>query len=85
MSAVGSIKRFRQGVEALREQELQKSLKALNNGENSEEVLRQLSRSLANKFMHGPTARLKKAGADGRDDLLKGFQTLFDIAEENEE
>ncbi len=79
LTAVNVIKSFRQSMDVLREQELQKCLRSLESGTNPEEVLAQLARNLSNKFMHGPTTELKKAGAEGRQDVVKGFQTLFGL------
>ncbi|VUD59846.1 Glutamyl-tRNA reductase [Thalassocella blandensis] len=81
LSAVDTIKSFRQSIDELREQELQKSLKQLSNGVPAEEILGQLARNLSNKFMHGPTAQVKKASAEGREDIVKTLHTLFDLPE----
>ncbi|MFT5082208.1 MAG: glutamyl-tRNA reductase [Lentisphaeria bacterium] len=81
-SAVNTIKSFRKNIELIREQELQKSLKHLSTGASPKEVLTQLARNLSNKFMHQPTAQVKKAGAEGREDIVLGFKTLFDIADD---
>lgn len=79
LTAVNVIKSFRQNMDALREQELQRCLRALSSGADPEDVLAQLARNLSNKFMHGPTTEVKKAGAEGRQDVVKGFQTLFGL------
>lgn len=79
LNAVNVIKSFRQNMDVLREQELQKCLRALEAGGKPEDVLAQLARNLSNKFMHNPTTELKKAGADGRQDVIKGFQTVFGL------
>lgn len=79
MGVVDVIKAFRCNVDELREKELQKSLKALRGGAGAEEVLAQLARNLSNKFMHRPTAGLKRAGADGSTDIVNNFQTVFEL------
>lgn len=79
LTAVNVVKTFRQNMDALREQELQRCLRALSAGADPEDVLAQLARNLSNKFMHGPTTEVKKAGAEGRQDVVKGFQTLFGL------
>lgn len=83
-SAVETIKAFRESTDAIREQELQKSIKALQNGNNPEEVLTQLARNLANKYMHVPTSKTKQAAADGREDLVRALQYLFDLSDDKE-
>ena len=82
-SAVDMVKTFRQSVDGLRERELDKALKQLKKGGAPEEVLTQLARGLANKFMHTPTARAKEASAEGRDELAAALGQLFDLAEDN--
>ena len=79
LSAVGTIKNFRRRVDELREAELEKSLKSLRKGANPEDVISALARNLANKFMHTPTSNVKKASEDGRQDILKSFQEVFDL------
>lgn len=79
VSAVDTIKAFRQQVDSLKEQELQKSLKSLRRGDDPEEVLSQLARNLSNKFMHAPSLQAKAAAAEGRDGLVDALQTLFDL------
>lgn len=83
VSAVNTIKEFRQNMEHLRDQEVEKSLRMLANGSDAEEVLNQLARNMSNKFMHEPTTSLKKAGADGRSDLVRAMRELFGL--ENDE
>ncbi len=85
VSAVNTIKSFRQSMDGLREQELQKCLKLLRNGADSEEVLAALARNLSNKFMHAPTAAVKKAGAEGRDDIVRAMQCLFGLSADDED
>jgi len=79
LSAVTVVKAFRQSVDGLREQELQKSLRALEAGGDPAEIMAALSRNLTNKFLHQPTSQLKKASADGRDHMITEFQTLFGL------
>ncbi len=82
ISAVDSIKAFRESIDLIREQELQKCLKALQNGNDPEEVLAQLARNLANKYMHSPTSKTKQAAAEGREDLVRALQYLFDLSDD---
>lgn len=78
-SAVNAIKSFRQNMESLSKSELEKALKNLKRGADAEEVLQQLARGLTNKFMHLPSAQVKKASADGRQDIVRSFQHIFDL------
>ena len=79
LSAVNSIKTFRKNIDSLRESELEKSLKSLKGGAAPEDVLNALARNLANKFMHTPTSKVKKASEEGRQDMIKSFQEIFDL------
>ncbi len=80
VSAVSTIKLFRQSMDALREAEVEKSLKQLEKGADPQDVLYQLARTLTNKYMHAPTTQLKQAGATGRDDLVRAMDTLFELS-----
>lgn len=80
LSAVDSIKQFRQSIEQIKHQELEKSVKQLSNGADPEAVIEALARNLANKFMHQPTTTLKKAGAEGKHDVLEIFNAIFELS-----
>lgn len=77
--AVATVKAFRRVVEELRDNELSKAQKSLAAGSNPEDVLNQLARNFANKVMHKPTARLRKAGAEGNFEAINAFQNLFEL------
>lgn len=85
LSAVNAIKAFRTHVDGIKQQELDKSLKSLANGVSPAEVLDQLANNLTQKFMHEPTVQLRRAGADGRKDIILGLQTLFALSLDDEE
>lgn len=84
VSAVNTIKLFREKIAATGEQEVERCLKMLKNGADSEEVLVTLARNLSNKFMHGPSHAVKKAGADGDEELVLALQKLFDLPQDEE-
>lgn len=79
LSAVDTIKAFRTSVESMRDAEVDKALNALKRGQNSEDVINTLARNLTNKLMHKPTARLKRAGEEGRDDTIHATHDLFGL------
>lgn len=85
VNAVNTIKSFRHNMDELRELELEKSLRVLKNGADPEEVLSQLARNLSNKYMHIPTAQLKRAGADGRDDIVRAMRVLFALQQDQQD
>lgn len=80
LDSVSTIRAYRQKAEELRDQELQKALRALEAGTPAEQVLHQLARGLTNKLLHAPTTRLKKAGATGETHLLDFTHELFDLS-----
>ncbi len=85
--AVSTLKSFRSKAEQTRDSELQKALKQLQRGEPAEQVLSQMARNLTNKLIHSPSIHMKKAGAEGRDDLIGWAQTLFglDLDDKNDD
>ena len=67
LSAVPVLTRFRGEMEQLRDREVQEALRRLDHlAPEDRAVVEQLSRSLMNKFLHGPTVRLRAAAANGR-------------------
>ena len=77
--AVSTLKNYRSKAERTRDAELHKALKQLGQGESPEKVLNLLARNLTNKLIHSPSIHMKKAGAEGRDDLISWAQTLFGL------
>ena len=82
--AVDVLNTFRGQAEQLRDQELARALKQLNNGKPAEQVLTMLARGLTNKMLHHPTIQLRKASAEGRKDLLELVQELHQLGEHNQ-
>lgn len=68
---------YRLHMQLLGEQELQRAQAKLTAGFNQEDVLREFCTRLVNKLAHNPTAGLKKAAWDGREDLLSLTHYLF--------
>ena len=80
-AAVDVLRACRQQAESLRDEELGRALRLLNNGSPAEEVLAQFARGLTNKLMHAPSVQLKKFSAAGRLDALAVAQELFALDE----
>lgn len=78
--AVGILKAYRHKIETLRDIELDKANKSLQEGEDRAVVLERLSHNLINKIMHDPSIALKKAGADERLDLLNWSKELLGLS-----
>jgi glutamyl-tRNA reductase len=79
LGAVETIRDYRSGVEALRDEVLQRSIGQLRKGDDPEQVMQEMARQLANKLMHAPCNSMKQAGYDGRSDLLAAARELFNI------
>lgn len=80
LDAVATVKAYRQQAEQIRDLELQKALRALEAGVDTEQVVQQLARNLTNKIIHSPTTVLKDASASGRVDVIRVAQELFDLS-----
>ena len=79
LDSVPAIKTLRDNVEAVKQAELKKAIKKLKNGADPEQVVEQLARDLANKFVHKPSAALKQADTDGNTDLVFAARKIFGL------
>ena len=79
LNAVNTLRAFREKAESIRQRELEKALRALEKGDAPRAVLESLARGITNKLIHSPSVQMKKASADGRDDLLLLTRELFDL------
>ncbi len=68
---------YRNQMQLLAQQELQRALKKLSTGQNQHAVLNEFSERLVNKLTHNPTSGLRQLAWDGREDLLTLAQYLF--------
>jgi len=80
LSAVETVKAYRNKAEQMRDLELQKALRSLQTGTNPEQVLQQFARNLTNKLIHSPTTVLKEASASSRHHVIQVAQELFDLS-----
>lgn len=67
------IKRYRQDAEAIRQALLTKALQALEQGQESEKVLNELSYKLTNSLLHTPTQALQSMAKNGNSKGLQSF------------
>lgn len=79
LGAVDSVKEYRALAEDVREQELQRALRALARGDDPNQIAAQLARAITNKLIHAPTAGLKQASLEGRQDLLANARKLLGL------
>lgn len=70
---------YRNQIENMREEELQKALQLLEKGHSPAHVLRLMSRALTNKLMHRPSAELHQASREGHNELLTAAKRLLGI------
>ncbi len=79
LDAVDTVKALRGHAEQLRDAELEKALKALARGETPAQVLAAMARALTNKFIHNPSIELKRASAEGRQEVVEVARSLHGL------
>mgnify|MGYP000153265043 FL=1 len=79
LDAVDTLRSFRSKSEQLRDLELDKAMRQLAKGDHPEKVLTMLARNLTNKLIHSPSIQMKKATAEGREEVLTWTQELFEL------
>ena len=79
LDAVTTVRDLRDYSTAVQQDMLEKALKQLQSGGDPERVLRQFAHSYSNKLLHAPTVALRKAGAEGRLEVLDWTRELFQL------
>lgn len=77
-TASTAIKNFRSHSQNVTQDELEKALIALRNGDNAEQVLTEFAHKLSAKLNHAPTTKLREMGADEQQQSLALLAKLFD-------
>jgi glutamyl-tRNA reductase len=88
LDVVDTISTLRSQVNALREQELARTLSQLapSLSEREAAAVQELTTRLVNKILHLPTRRLKDAAAEGQGDAYaEALRYLFDLKEQQDE
>ncbi|MGB1238600.1 MAG: glutamyl-tRNA reductase [Pseudomonadales bacterium] len=80
--AASTLTKIRGQAEQLRDEEVVNALKNLAKGSDAEQVVRELARRLSNKMLHHPTIQLRKASAQGRDDIVQLAEQLYQVDSE---
>lgn len=80
LDAVETLIQLRQSAHDTAAKELARAQRQLANGKPAEEVLQRLAHGLTNKLLHQPTVQLRRASAEGRDDLLQLVQELYQLS-----
>lgn len=81
LNAVNTLRAFRDKAALIRDREVEKALRALEKGDPAPQVLEALARGLTNKLIHAPSVQMKKASADGRDELVQLTRELYELDE----
>jgi glutamyl-tRNA reductase len=87
LSVTGTISDLRQHIDALRQQELARTMRQLSPSLSEREVaaVHELTTRLVNKLLHTPMLRLKDAAAAGQGHVYaEAMRYLFGLEEENE-
>ena len=83
LEAVDTICAVRWSAEQIRDHVLQHCQRHLNAGKDPQYVLEEMARLLTNKLIHEPTAQIKRAGFEGRNELLQAARELFNLKGES--
>ncbi len=81
LDVIPTLTQFRKQFEAIRQQELARTLHRLSDlDKHEQELVVELSHRLLNKFLHRPTVRLRKEAAHGNGIMYTtALQELFDL------
>lgn len=79
LDAVSTIRALRGQAENIQNEVTQSALQKLQQGGNPESILQEAARNLTNKLMHSPSANLRNASAEKRDELLKAAEELYNL------
>ncbi|HET7570125.1 MAG TPA: glutamyl-tRNA reductase [Gammaproteobacteria bacterium] len=84
LDAVPTIRGMRTRMNDARDRTLERARQMIDLGHSPEDALDYLANTLTNRLLHTPTAKLRKAGQEGRAEIIKAAQDLFDIEEDKE-
>lgn len=79
LKSVPTICAYREKMEAIRDMEVAKAKKALQQGKDSNEILERLGHNLTNKLIHAPTVEMRKASYEGRFKVLEWAKQLLGV------
>lgn len=79
LDSVQILTALRNQVDVISEQQLEKALRQLANGEDPEAVLKYFAHTLNKKILHAPTLSLRQAAGEGRQKMLETTQELFQL------
>ncbi len=79
LDAVSTIRALRGHAEKIQQEVIQAAVQKLQQGADPETVLQDTARNLTNKLIHSPSANLRNASSQNRDDLLKAAEELYGL------
>ncbi|HFD92760.1 MAG TPA: glutamyl-tRNA reductase [Gammaproteobacteria bacterium] len=79
LSAVSTIRTYRENTGRIRDEEVHKALRLLAAGHDPQEVVRHLAHTLTNKIIHTPSACMRRAGFEGREEFLRAARELLGV------
>ncbi len=83
LDSVDTIRNYRSQAELTRDGCIKQAERQLAAGKDPQEVIKELGRTLTNKLIHEPTVHMNQAAFEGRKELLKAAQELFNLKDEN--
>ncbi len=81
--SVDLIRDYRHQSQQVADEELQRALLALQQGENAEQALKALAHRLTNKLIHAPTQALRHAAAQGDHHQLAQLRQVLGLSQES--
>ena len=83
LHSVDLIRDYRHQSQQVADEELQRALLALQQGEPAEQALKALAHRLTNKLIHAPTQALRQAAAQGDHHQLAQLRQVLGLSEES--
>ncbi len=82
LDSVTTIREYLQQADALRVEVQERALALARQGKSPDEIIQFVGQTLLNKLLHSPTRRLRQAGEDGEQELLRAAQELFGLRDD---
>ena len=79
LGAKDVIRAYRDKVEIIKNDVLERSLNQLQSGQDPEAVMQQLAHTLSNKIMHAPTSGMREAAEQGNTEVMDAARALLDL------
>ncbi|MDZ7787397.1 MAG: glutamyl-tRNA reductase [Halofilum sp. (in: g-proteobacteria)] len=79
LDVVGTIRNYREQADQVRERTLEQARRMLERGEDPEEALAFLARTLTRRLIHDPTVGLRRAGREERTEVIDAARELLGL------